>query len=274
MKEIIAQLINTANQLDEINQHDVADKITHISTKIANQKLAQDFNSKDFFGNLTNNDSILTDTFFQNEEPNNCQHNNVNYEGAERNEGETHRDCFGRCEECGKEMEGTEVIEGWDDDSGTPEWNVVEWHEAPPMHQLINTANILDERGLNKFADTITKIAQQYQDQNLMQLSDDIGRMFQPTKTNNILAEIKTLLSSLSSLNTNYQRNGDVLIGAGMANYIKEEAQRLLNQLNAEEDDTYQEGPSDEQLDNNFEKHYDNQNLQNQGYPDTDYMGR
>jgi hypothetical protein len=60
------------------------------------------------------------------------------------------------------------------------------------------------------------------------------------------------------------------MIGAGMANHIKSEAQRLLEELKEYTgyEDESQEGPSDEWLEGTAERNLDNQEMQDKrDYP-------
>lgn len=227
MKEIIARILATANQLDAANLYQEADKLT---------KIAQDFGDFD-----AAQDSIQQEI--------KCKHENVEYEGND-GEREVMRGCYGTCQDCGAPMEGYEVIDGADDETGAAEYSVVEWKEESPMNQLMASANKLDEKGFHKFADVLTKIAQEAFDPKLHQLGTDIGKMFTAPPQQDIYAELKTFLSSLAGINTNYTNGNEVMIGAGMANHIKSEAQRLLADL-AEytgEEVENEDGPTDEQL--------------------------
>lgn len=243
MKEIIARILATANQLDAANLYQEADKLT---------KIAQDFGEQDISVNKP------------------CTHENVEY-GGNDGEREVYRSCYGYCLDCGADLEGYEIIEGADDE-GNAEYSVQEWREVTPQHKLMLAANQLDEKRLFAFADTITKIAQQAQaydgelgprlneqlgpdldeafDPKLHQLGTDIGKMFTAPPQQDIYAELKTFLSSLAGINTNYTNGNEVMIGAGMANHIKSEAQRLLADLKeyTGEEEENLDGPTDEQL--------------------------
>ena len=226
MKEIIARILATANQLDAANLYQEADKLT---------KIAQDFGDFD-----AAQDSIQQEI--------KCKHENVEYEGND-GEREMYRRCWGTCLDCGAELEGYEVIDGADDE-GNAEYGVVEWKEDTPLNQLMASADMLDKKGLHKFADVLTKIAQEAFDPKLHQLGTDIGNMFTAPPQQDIYAELKTFLSSLAGINTNYTNGNEVMIGAGMANHIKSEAQRLLADLKeyTGEEEENLDGPTDEQL--------------------------
>jgi len=261
MKEIIARILATANLLDAANFTKEADKLT---------KIAQDFGDFD-----AAQDAI--------QQPMKCTHENVEYEGND-GEREVYRRCWGTCKDCGAELEGYEVIDGGDDD-GRAEYGVVEWKEDTPLNQLMASADMLDKKGLHKFADTITKIAQeaydpkapgsanQY-DPNIHRVVNDMEKMFTPAPQQDIYAELKTFLSTIAGINTNYTNGQEVMIGAGMANHIKSEAKRLLADLaeyTGEEDN--QEGPTDEQLFGAAERNLDYQETRDKHYPESAMSG-
>lgn len=281
MKEIIARILATANLLDANNLSQEADKLT---------KIAQDLSFNDFanilYGtpqernemqNMENNWMPQHTPIQQNEDEKTpvCLHENVEYNDND-GEKELIRRCWGTCKDCGKQMEGYEIVDGANDETGAPEYSVVEWKEDTPINQLITSANKLDEKGFYKFADTITKIAQEISDPKLHQLGTDIGKMFTtPPQQQNIYVELKTFLSSLANINTNYTNGNEVMIGAGMANYIKSEAQRLLADLKeyTGEEEENLDGPSDEWLEGAAERNFDNQEMQDKHYPDSVMSG-
>lgn len=279
MKEIIARILGTANQLDNALLYQEADTLT---------KIAQDFSidnlSNMLYGtpeerreikNIENDWMAQEKPIHHNEDrtPPVCLHENVEYEGN-TGEREIMRECWGTCNDCGAALEGYEEIDGADDYTGQAEYSVVEWKEASAKQILIRTANKLDEKGYYQFADTLTKLAQEF-DPKLHQLGNDIENMFTQAPQKDIYAELKTFLSSLAGINTNYTNGKEVMIGAGMANHIKSEARRLLADLveYIGEEDVNQDGPTDEQLFGAAERNLDNQQMQDKrDYPDSSVM--
>lgn len=164
--------------------------------------------------------------------------------------------------------------------------------------RILNTANELDEAGLYQEATVLTKIAQELPfdptapgsanqfDSNLHKLTQDMGKMFNAPSKPDIYEQLKTFLSSLTAINTNYTRGSEVMIGAGMANHIKSEAQRLLEELKeyTGDEDESQEGPSDEWLEGAAERNLDNQQIQDErdstldsvmsNFPTTDWLDK
>lgn len=291
MKEIIARILATANLLDAANLPQEADKLTKIAQDFSLQNIADMLygtpEERREIKNIENDwmSQHMPTHHNENKTPNVCLHKNVEYEGND-GEQEVMRECWGTCRDCGAELEGYEQIDGADDETGAAEYSVMEWREASAIKTLIRTANNLDEKGLHKFADVLTKIAQDTFDPELYQLGTDIGKMFTaPTQQQDIYAELKTFLSSLAGINTNYTKGNEVMIGAGMANYIKSEAQRLLEDLKeyTGEEEENLDGPSDEWLEGTAERNLDNQQIQDKrdytdspmsGFPTTDWLDK
>ncbi|RUP38883.1 MAG: hypothetical protein EKK63_10945 [Acinetobacter sp.] len=291
MKEIIARILATANLLDAANLPQEADKLTKIAQDFSLQNIADMLygtpEERKEIKNIENDWMSQHMPTHHNEDRTTpvCPHNDVEYGG---NDGvkEVMRWCWGTCRDCGAELEGYEQIDGADDETGEPDYVVVKWREASAIKTLIRVANTLDEKGLHKFADTITKIAQDTFDPKLHQLGTDIGKMFTtPPQQQDIYAELKTFLSSLTGINTNYTKGNEVMIGAGMANYIKSEAQRLLEDLKeyTGEEEENLDGPSDEWLEGTAERNFDNQQMQDKRdytdsmmseFPTTDWLDK
>jgi hypothetical protein len=145
MKNIIAHLINFANQLDDAKLYGEATRIT---------KIAQEF--PDDGGELKEAlDAIeqSTQTTFN--------HDDIVYGGNDGEE-ELGRSCWGHHKITGEEFEGWEEMSGFDEDTGQLEYSVVEWWPAASrkaaIHAIIRTANSLDKKGAHKFADALDHI--------------------------------------------------------------------------------------------------------------------
>lgn len=281
MKEIIARILATANLLDAANLPQEADKLTKIAQDFSLQNIADMLygtpEERREIKNIENDWMSQHMPTHHNEDrtPPVCLHKNVEYEGND-GEQEVMRECWGTCRDCGAELEGYEQIDGADDETGAPEYSVMEWREASAIKTLIRTANNLDEKGLHKFADVLTKIAQDTFDPKLHQLGTDIGKMFTtPPPQKDIYAELKTFLSTIAGINTNYTNGQEVMIGAGMANHIKSEAQRLLADLKeyTGEEEENLDGPSDEWLEGAAERNLDYQEMRDKHYPDSVMSG-
>jgi hypothetical protein len=172
-----------------------------------------------------------------------CKHLHVKHMGSDDSDGEPYRNCHGVCEDCGKEMEGYEEIDGGDE-FGNPEYGVKEWKEAHPIHQMMSTANKLDEKGLFQTANVLTKIAQEINstfdpmtpgsanqfDPNLHQLSKDIGQLFTAPKRDTTL-DLQTFLHTVASINLKNATTEGVILGHGLAAHIVEEANKLLKEM-------------------------------------------
>jgi len=137
MKQIVAQLLAFANVLDDAQLYSDANRLT---------KIAQSFD--------------ITDAMDSIEQTAKCPHVNVEYLGND-GEREISRECYGICQDCGAEMIGWETIDGADDETGAAEYGVEEWREASTLNQIYRAANILDAKGMYKFADAITHIVAQ-----------------------------------------------------------------------------------------------------------------